>query len=42
MYAPSTVGTYEWAVVSPRVRNYQYSNSLGKNPETYAKLWLQQ
>jgi peptide/nickel transport system substrate-binding protein len=42
MYAPSTVGTYEWAVVSSRVRNYQYSNSLGKNTETYAKLWLQQ
>jgi len=42
MYAPSTVGTYEWAVVSARVENYQYSNSLGKNTESYAKLWLQQ
>jgi peptide/nickel transport system substrate-binding protein len=42
VYAPSTVGTYEWAVVSPRVQNYQYSNSLGKNTETYSKLWLKQ
>jgi peptide/nickel transport system substrate-binding protein len=39
MYAPSTVGTYEWAVVSPRISNYQYSNSLGKYTETYAKAW---
>jgi peptide/nickel transport system substrate-binding protein len=40
MYVVSTVGTYEWAVVSPRLQNYQYSNSLGKNTETYAKLWV--
>ena len=40
VYAPSTVGTYGWAVVSPRVQSYQYSNSLGKNTETYAKIWL--
>jgi ABC-type transport system substrate-binding protein len=40
MYAPSTVGTYEWAVISPRVQNFQYSNSLGKYTETYAKAWI--
>jgi peptide/nickel transport system substrate-binding protein len=40
MYAPSTVGTYEWAVVSPRLANFQYSNSLGKYTETYAKAWI--
>ncbi len=41
MYVTSTVGAYEWAVVQPRVQNYQYSNSLGKNTETYAKAWIQ-
>jgi len=38
LYAPSTVGTYEWNLVLPRVQNYQYSDSLGKMAETYAKL----
>ncbi len=41
LYAPSTVGPYMWAAVSPRVQNYQYSSNLGKMTETYAKLWLQ-
>jgi len=38
LYAPSTVGTYQWNLVLPRVRGYQYSDSLGKMTETYAKL----
>ncbi|HTE85062.1 MAG TPA: ABC transporter substrate-binding protein, partial [Dehalococcoidia bacterium] len=38
LYAPSTVGTYQWNVVQPKVQNYQYSDSLGKMTETYAKL----
>ncbi len=37
LYAPSTVGTYQWNLVLPRVQNYQYSDSLGKMMETYAK-----
>jgi peptide/nickel transport system substrate-binding protein len=36
-YAPSTVGTYQWNLVLPRVQNYQYSDSSGKMTETYAK-----
>jgi peptide/nickel transport system substrate-binding protein len=42
MYGVSTVGTYNWAFVQPRVQNYQYSSSLGKATETYSKLWLKQ
>jgi peptide/nickel transport system substrate-binding protein len=40
-YAPSTVGTYQWNLVLPRVLNYQYSNSSGKMTETYAKCGVQ-
>lgn len=39
MYAPSTVGTFQWVFVQPRVQNYQYSsNSISRATETYAKL----
>jgi peptide/nickel transport system substrate-binding protein len=41
LYAPSTAGTYRWMFVNPRVRNYNYSFTLGRSTEIYAKLWLQ-
>lgn len=41
LYAPSLVGTYRWMFVQPRVRNYNYSFTLGRATENYAKLWLQ-
>ena len=40
VYVAPTVATYQWVMVQPRVQNYQYSSSLGKDTETYAKLWL--
>ena len=40
LYVPSTVGAYRYYYVQPRVRNYNYTDSLGKGDETYAKLWL--
>jgi ABC-type transport system substrate-binding protein len=40
MYAPSTGATDGWFAVNPRVQNYQYSSSIGKPTETYAKLWI--
>ena len=40
-YVVPTVGTYQWIMVQPRVRNYQYSSSLGRDTETYAKLSIQ-
>lgn len=40
LYVVSTVGTYRYALVQPRVQSYQFSDSLGKQTETYAKLWL--
>jgi ABC-type transport system substrate-binding protein len=40
LYAPSTVGTHQWNVVLPRIQNYQYSDTLGKMTETYAKLGI--
>jgi ABC-type transport system substrate-binding protein len=41
MYAPSTVGSYQWAFVQPRVGGYQYtSNQIARAMETYSKLWL--
>jgi len=42
MYTPSTVSTYRWVLVQPRVRNYQYTTTPGWIDETYAKLWLEQ
>jgi peptide/nickel transport system substrate-binding protein len=40
MYMVPTVGSYKWAFVQPRVRNYQFSSTVGVPTETYAKLWL--
>jgi ABC-type transport system substrate-binding protein len=40
LYMPSTVGTFQWALVQPRVQNYQYSSTNGRLDETYPKLWL--
>jgi peptide/nickel transport system substrate-binding protein len=40
MYAPSTVGTYNWVMVQPRVRNYQYTSTPARVGETYAKAWV--
>ena len=40
MYAPSTAGPYDFRLVQPWVRDYNFSNSLGVYTETYAKLWL--
>jgi len=42
MYQPSTVGTYNWIMVQPRVRNYDYTSTPAIPAETYAKLWLQE
>jgi peptide/nickel transport system substrate-binding protein len=39
-YAPSTVGTYNWVMVQPRVQNYNYCATSAKMQEGYAKLWL--
>jgi peptide/nickel transport system substrate-binding protein len=40
MYFFPTVGADQSVLLQPRVRNYQYSSSLGSVTETYAKLWL--
>ena len=29
LYMVSTVGSYQWELVQPRVRNYRYSDSVG-------------
>jgi peptide/nickel transport system substrate-binding protein len=39
LYAPSTVGTFQWVFVQARVQNYQYSvNTIPRATETYSKL----
>ena len=40
MYAPSSVGSFAYWAIQPRVQNYSFSDSLGKLTETYAKIWL--
>jgi ABC-type transport system substrate-binding protein len=40
MYVVTTVGTYRWLLVQPRVRNYSYSDTLGKVTETWSKAWV--
>ena len=40
MYVVGTVGGFAFVLVNPRVQNYQFSTTLGKNTETYAKIWL--
>ena len=41
VYTVPTVGAYAFTMVQPRVQNYDYSNTLGKGTEIWAKLWLQ-
>jgi peptide/nickel transport system substrate-binding protein len=38
-YLP-TIGPYAYTLQQPRVKNYQYTSTLGKFTEAYAKLWL--
>jgi hypothetical protein len=40
MYTVCTVAGYRYEFTQPRVRNYSYSDSLGKHTEMYAKIWL--
>lgn len=40
LYVPSTVGSYRYEFIQPRVQNYNFSDSLGKQTEMYAKIWL--
>lgn len=40
VYSISTVGGYKWAMVSPRIKNYNYSEGAGKETDTIAKLWI--
>jgi ABC-type transport system substrate-binding protein len=40
LYAVSTVASYRWELVQPRVRDYSYSDSQGLYTETFAKAWL--
>jgi peptide/nickel transport system substrate-binding protein len=42
MFCVSTIGTDTWYFVQPRVQNYQFSSTIGRTTETYAKLWLRQ
>jgi peptide/nickel transport system substrate-binding protein len=41
LYVPSTVGSYRYEFIQPHVQNYNFSDSLGKQTEMYAKIWLQ-
>jgi peptide/nickel transport system substrate-binding protein len=40
MYTVPTAGGFSWTMVNQRVQNYQYSTSLSKVTETYAKVWV--
>jgi peptide/nickel transport system substrate-binding protein len=40
MYIVPTAGTYQWWAINQRVRNYQFSSTLGRMTETYAKAWI--
>jgi peptide/nickel transport system substrate-binding protein len=40
MYAVNTVQGFISLLVNPRVQNYQFSTTLGRNTETYAKAWI--
>jgi peptide/nickel transport system substrate-binding protein len=43
MYVVPTVSTYQWRMIQPRVKNYQWGDAgdLNKGTETYGKLWIQ-
>ena len=40
LYTVPTVGPYQFWFIQPRVQHYEFSSTLGKGTETYAKLWL--
>jgi peptide/nickel transport system substrate-binding protein len=40
MYVVSTIGAFQYIALQPHVHNYNYTNSLGLETETYAKLWV--
>jgi peptide/nickel transport system substrate-binding protein len=40
MYIVPTAGTYQWWAINQRVQNYQFSSTLGRMTETYAKAWI--
>ncbi len=40
VYCVPTVGSYGFQLVNPRLQNYQYTQSLGVQTESYAKLWV--
>jgi peptide/nickel transport system substrate-binding protein len=40
MYTISTVGSYQWVYVNPRIQNFQYSQSIAQPEETFPKAWI--
>ena len=40
MYTISTVGSYQWFYINPRVQNYQHSQEIARPEETYPKAWI--
>jgi peptide/nickel transport system substrate-binding protein len=42
MYTISTVGSYQWVYLNPRIQNYQYSQEISRPAETYPKAWIKQ
>jgi peptide/nickel transport system substrate-binding protein len=41
MYTISTVGSYQWVFLNPRIQNYQYAQEISRPAETYPKAWIQ-
>jgi peptide/nickel transport system substrate-binding protein len=40
LYTISTVGSYQWVYVNPRIQNFQYSQSIAQPAETFPKAWI--
>jgi peptide/nickel transport system substrate-binding protein len=40
MYTISTVGSFQWVYVNPRIQNYQYAQEISRPAETYPKAWI--
>jgi peptide/nickel transport system substrate-binding protein len=40
MYTISTVGSYQWFYINPRIQNYQHSQEIARPEETYPKAWI--
>ena len=40
LYTISTVGSYQWFYINPRVQNYQHSHETPRPEETYPKAWI--